>query len=114
MAQSYRKQMEHLIERTPEEWVELVARINDPWVCAALANLVWWDFFGEREYSERWEHLDEFRKGWAPLSVEEVSVVRATLVDWGYPENLAERRTRVLAKLAQEREEGSRVACGGN
>ena len=44
---------------SPEQWQELVGRLNKR-VRAHAASIVWFDFFGGRIIDERWPHLDTY------------------------------------------------------
>lgn len=50
--------------RPPAAWAAAVSKIGDRALRARVANIVWWDFFGNRPASEPWTHLDEMREGW--------------------------------------------------
>lgn len=49
----------NLRARSPQEWRERIDRIPYEFRLA-IASIVWWDFFSEREVKERWDELDEY------------------------------------------------------
>lgn len=48
-----------LRERTPEDWRARIDAIPAEFRLA-LAQIVWWDYFSEREHKDAWIHLDEY------------------------------------------------------
>lgn len=51
-----------LDHRSPDEWRSAIETIECPLARGAAAKIVWWDFFGARAVSERWNQLDEYLK----------------------------------------------------
>jgi hypothetical protein len=54
-----RRELEKL---TPAEWVGRLNRVPSR-ARAAVARVIWWDFFSQRTVAERWSHLDEMIQG---------------------------------------------------
>ena len=71
--------------RTPEQWAALIAGLpySAP-VKAAVASVVWWDYFGNRRVSERWAHLDELRSHYRRDGYIDTAAFRSGLLQVGY------------------------------
>lgn len=72
----------------PGEWRRRLLTLMPPARWAA-ARIVWWDFFGDQMYSERWKHLDDMIKH--RTEVDAVTLANA-LVAIGYTEQRAAAR----------------------
>jgi hypothetical protein len=48
-----------LKQRSPEQWAEHIALLPKK-IRTQIAKVVWWDWFGPRVVSERWDHLDQY------------------------------------------------------
>lgn len=74
--------------RTPTEWRQLIRGLK-PRCQNAVARIVWWDYFADRNASERWNHLD-----WALHTFDEPPIEewQQALMQIGYPEAAAVRR----------------------
>jgi hypothetical protein len=77
--------------RNPETWREEIlthatdaARLN-------LACVIWWDWFGQRLVSDRWNHLDDLVSAYHSRFTPRIDVSEL-LVKLGYPKHRAEER----------------------
>jgi len=52
-----------LAKKGPKEWRAAVETIEDKGIRAAVARIVWWDFFSKRLIPNRWPHLDKYLDG---------------------------------------------------
>jgi hypothetical protein len=50
-----------LKQKHPLEWLADIRRLPKK-VQSNIARIIWWDFFAEREVSQRWPHLDQYLK----------------------------------------------------
>jgi hypothetical protein len=83
-----------LRERTPEDWRARIDAIPQQFRLA-LANIVWWDFFSEREKNEAWPHLDVYVDGfWNRAHANDApgAVIRQYLAELGYTPYSVETR----------------------
>jgi hypothetical protein len=76
----------------PQEWKARIDKIKNIDSRRAIACIVWWDFFGDRLHSERWDHLDEYIKA-KPHDLSN-SEAENMLVQVGYTEYMAYARVR--------------------
>lgn len=91
MNKIHRKRNRHRIadRRKPEEWVAGILSLPVG-VQATVAKVIWWDHFGSRVASERWDHLDRWLN--QPIVELNQDKFRAYLVRAGYTEAAAEIR----------------------
>jgi hypothetical protein len=82
--------------RTGNEWNKLVGSFNDRALQVKVASIVWWDFFSNRNITQRWEELDEFLiDAFNPnLPDPSVEALRDGLTAVGYPPTLAAKRAQ--------------------
>ena len=81
-----------LRNRTPEEWRENIERIRCHNIRLKVASIVWWDFFGERNTTERWPHLDNYLSQYGRERYTREETVMRALMLVGYPEHQAIKR----------------------
>ena len=104
----HRRLVKILKKRSPVEWARAVKELTIPipptapdgseqlitmdHVRVAATNLAWWDFFGGRKASQRWNHLDKYlNKAFVRVPRE---LLVAALVALGYPQPWAMARTK--------------------
>jgi len=75
----------------PDDWLIMIKSFNEP-IRTRLANVIWWDFYGERMGSERWGNLDLYLN--APYIPCDQDELRKALVYCGYSEAMATFRTK--------------------
>lgn len=82
----------HMIDGA--EWARRIEDIEVEALRHKAALIVYWDFFGDRAVSERWDHLDKYiRLPSAPVGVLEDDLAAALL--WlGYPARMAFSRSK--------------------
>lgn len=67
------KHSSFLTRKTPVNWKRDVELIADQILRAAVASIVWWDFFGHRPVRQRWPHLDKYLDHvYVPIDKEEM------------------------------------------
>lgn len=77
----------------PGVWADNMKRVPIRYR-AAVARIVWWDWFASRLVGERWDHLDQYLKfpeGGEPWTDEDL---KSGLIKAGYPQEEAVRRVR--------------------
>ena len=86
------------LNRGPDEWKALIKEIHPLPLRGEVANIVWWDYFGNRVSCERWPHLDKYidskpgiYKEDAPPPAEDKAIIIA-LYGLGYTAIQAVRR----------------------
>jgi len=79
---------------TGDDWRNRVEQIADRDVRIAAANIVWWDFFGDRKATDPWTQLDDYKTAWKPNQRADVQAVRNALVFIGYPQSMALKRVK--------------------
>lgn len=86
----------NMLAISPEVWASRVAAIAKKSVRAFVANIIWWDFFGDKTRAEEWHHLDSYTAEYDSnmnISPEDLT---AALVTVGYPSGapfyIAEKR----------------------
>ena len=85
-----------LRDRSPEEWQAKIKKLKGG-VRNRVACLVWWDYFGATQVSERSDHLDEWMHT-KHEPVDDDDVIEA-LVDVGYTHDQAVHRgTSIIRK----------------
>jgi hypothetical protein len=82
----------YLRKRHPEEWVALIKEFS-PKMQVAVANIIWWDFFGDRITLDRWNHLDDYLSIPVDAGIPKDKIAKA-LVSLGYTEYQAAIRVR--------------------
>jgi len=75
---------------SPEEWRDRLFWINDLPLRHAVAKIVWWDFFGTRHCTRRWDHLDHYLK--TPCEDVEDNLLMLGLLAVGYSMEQANMR----------------------
>jgi hypothetical protein len=83
-----------LRERTPEDWRARIDSIPAEFRLA-LAQIVWWDYFSEREHTQAWPQLDEYvDRFWnrAHANDAPASVIKQYLAELGYTPYSVETR----------------------
>jgi len=48
-----------LKHRTPDQWANHIELLPKS-IRTQIAKIVWWDWFGPRIVSDRWDHLDKY------------------------------------------------------
>lgn len=79
-----------MLKRNGKDWRRLIMTIDDKAVRHAVACVVWWQYFGGREFSERWSELDDLITGPGASSVPR-EALKAGLIAIGFSEERAER-----------------------
>ena len=78
-----------LKRKHPLEWLYDIGRLPKK-VQSNIARIIWWDFFAEREVSQRWPHLDNY------LTQEMVDLTRSETIKYlrrcEYTQQQAEKR----------------------
>lgn len=83
--------------KTPEQWAaEIAALPLEQTLIRAAARIVWWDHFANREYKERWNHLDSYLV-YDGGQYDDVCL-RMALVNLGYTEDEASKRVKTEEK----------------
>lgn len=82
--------------RTPVEWRTLVRQIKCRPARIQAACIVWWDYFGSRNASERWPHLDRYVDAWRRTPRASRAKLLDALLQLGYPERLAMKRIKSM------------------
>jgi hypothetical protein len=90
---------------TPDEWRDAVDRIRGLKLRIQVANIVWWDYFGNRITTKSWPHLDGYREAWFKNRGADPSDVMGALWALGYPKRLVERRCKIESYEPVETEE---------
>lgn len=95
------RMMRILKARGPVEWAKLIREleipVDDPTITMDhvrihAACVCWWDFFGGRPATRRWNHLDKYlRRVYVRVPTR---FSKAALIALGYPEKYAHSRTR--------------------
>ena len=95
-----------LTKRGPEEWAAHVLLIGDRVLRAAVARIVWWDFFGHRTTANRWPHLDKYLEG-DHVKIDK-EVLKRGLYQAGYSPWHAHRRLQATYDYNREGRESQR------
>lgn len=74
----------------PEIWVARINRLPVS-IRDQVTNIIWWDFFAERNTTERWHHLDHIIRKRVPVTATDEQLFDA-LVKCGYSPRLADIR----------------------
>jgi len=45
--------------KSPEDWFNAIQNVESS-VRNAVAKIIWWDFFGDKVCTQRWNHLDSY------------------------------------------------------
>lgn len=77
----------------PGVWADNVKRLPIRYR-AAVARIVWWDWFASRTVSNRWDHLDEYMRYPIEGEIWTDDDLKKGLVKVGYPQEEANRRIR--------------------
>jgi len=77
-------------EVKPEVWLARVEALPVE-VRYQIGNIIWWDYFAERETTKRWYHLDHILRKRVPITATEQELFDG-LVRCGYSERLANIR----------------------
>jgi hypothetical protein len=81
---------------SPEVWVERVNQF-EPELRDRLINIIWWDWFSEREVPNRWHHFDAvIKRKVAVMACSEVLL--EALIKCGYSRRLGRIRLNMNAK----------------
>lgn len=94
------ERMAELRNRTPEDWMILIKKIENEPLRIRVACLVFWDFYGREQFKENTRSfLPDFGEtisAWKPEMEKEISLLdeECALVKIGYPKRLAEIRVR--------------------
>lgn len=88
--------------RSPEEWSAIIETIKDRIVRGYVARIVWWDYFGQPGYAQKYEDnikiLDEYvNEVGAPLVHPKKIIIG--LIRCGWPKNSARTRLRSYIKI---------------
>jgi len=75
----------------PDDWLIMIKAFSEP-LRTRLANLIWWDFCGERIGTERWHNLDLYLN--APHVDCDVDELKKALMYCGYSEQMATARVK--------------------
>ena len=78
-----------LAARHPREWRRMINGISNRNTRIGVACIIWWDWFGGRNYSERWTELDHLIE--EPHNASDAVVMRH-LLKFGYSPYLAKKR----------------------
>lgn len=95
----------------PEEWLDRLSWIDDIPLRNSVAKIVWWDFFGIRPCTRRWDHLDHYLK--TPSEDVEETILMLGLRAVGYSEERASMRvfpkTRLIKNKPENKPENTRI-----
>ena len=93
--------VELLYAKLPEMWRLEIDGLEEP-VKSRVACFVWWDYFGDQPYEQRWPHLDDL------LQTRYIKVPReqqvCALIKLGYTPYMAIKRTEVEEYIVPERQ----------
>lgn len=89
------------------DWRRLLDRIKSEEIRIATAPIIWWDYFGERLGSERWDDLDDYleeslRRGSVDLD-QKRGRVRFGLIECWHPKHIAMARAKRIPTQQEER-----------
>jgi hypothetical protein len=80
----------------PEVWVDRVSKF-EPELRDQLINIIWWDWFSEREVPNRWNHFDDAIKRKVAITAP-AEVLLEALIQCGYSRRLGRIRLNMNAK----------------
>ena len=75
------KLQDALRKKKPEQWLRDIMRLK-PRMRLCVAPLIWWDYFADRMFDERWTHLDEMIADFTARASDEATML--ALVECGY------------------------------
>jgi len=101
-----------LAAKSPEDWLASIKALPKK-MRVHVANIVYWDYFGDQSASERWPHLDEWiapvPEGVIPEPWPDPETLSEALILVGYQPHLACIRARTSA---EEQRNYDRICAG--